>query len=283
MKRLSELVESQAILDYIKLNFKKNIKTYQEVKQNKKEYSQFLLWFNKSCKPFKLEKQIDNNYSVLLDYEFFNYDWEYGIYKKTYIGNGYDYQDVFKKYLFSNFPYLKQDIIFHSENNIFCAYCKSKEIAEFVIYNLSLLYSNKKKMCKLIKEDGCSKDYNIMFKFKIKKIFKKIKIIDYENNNLKFKIQNYSQSNYLKLLILDMEENTTFNEITVNLPNIKIKETEGFLNPIYNNDWYNIIPLLKQHGIIKQSYGFIKYNMEKYEYVNFDLEKIKEYNKAILV
>ena len=35
---------------------------------------------------------------------------------------------------------------------------------------------------------------------------------------------------------------------------------------------------MKKAGIIKESYGFIRYNMGSYEKVRFDLDKIKEYD-----
>ncbi len=44
------------------------------------------------------------------------------------------------------------------------------------------------------------------------------------------------------------------------------------------NVYPELITTLKDIGIIKKSYGFVKHNYGKYEYVKFDLEKLKEYD-----
>lgn len=36
---------------------------------------------------------------------------------------------------------------------------------------------------------------------------------------------------------------------------------------------------MKKCGIISKTYGMVKYKYETFEYVNFDLEKLKEYDK----
>ncbi len=56
---------------------------------------------------------------------------------------------------------------------------------------------------------------------------------------------------------------------------------EGFINGDINHvnsKGENLVDTLKDLGIIKESYGFIPYNMGSYEYVKFDMDKIKEYD-----
>ena len=53
----------------------------------------------------------------------------------------------------------------------------------------------------------------------------------------------------------------------------------GFINPKINNSRNNIIQVLRNIGIIKSYYGGILYNYGCYDWVRFDLEKLKEYDK----
>lgn len=56
---------------------------------------------------------------------------------------------------------------------------------------------------------------------------------------------------------------------------------EGFLNGdinCINTKGVNYTDVFRELGIIAESYGFIPYNYGTYEYVRFDLDKLKEYD-----
>lgn len=50
-----------------------------------------------------------------------------------------------------NFYDLNERLKYDSENGMFCVYCKNKEDAKKVAYELSCLYKNEKEMISLIK------------------------------------------------------------------------------------------------------------------------------------
>ncbi len=90
----------------------------------------------------------------------------------------------------------------------------------------------------------------------------------------------YDDKGRIALLLTDLNGiNTT---ITTNLPELSINDIdEGFINAdinCKNKDGKNTIEALKEVGIIKESYGCVKYNLEKYEYVKFDFNKIMEFD-----
>ncbi len=82
------------------------------------------------------------------------------------------------------------------------------------------------------------------------------------------------------MLLLDYQGYS--NDITINLPDMFVSSfDEGFINGDINHVNFkgeNLVNNLKDLGIIKESYGFVKYNLGSYEYVKFDMDKIKEYD-----
>lgn len=78
------------------------------------------------------------------------------------------------------------------------------------------------------------------------------------------------------------EKDNYFDDLTINLTNTTISDmSEGFINNDINprdNNQYNIVKNLKKVGVIKKSYGFTRYNYSEFEYVKFDLKKLKEYD-----
>lgn len=94
------------------------------------------------------------------------------------------------------------------------------------------------------------------------------------------KVCEYSNNGRLALLLYDSQGYS--DDITINLPTMPISSIdEGFINGDINNvnlKGENLVDILKDLGIIKYSYGFIPYNLGCYEYVKFDMEKIKEYD-----
>lgn len=94
------------------------------------------------------------------------------------------------------------------------------------------------------------------------------------------KICHYSNNDRLALLLYDSQGYS--DDITINLPDMPIASIdEGFINGDINNvniKGKNLVNILKDLGIIKESYGFISYNLGCYEYVKFDMNKLKEYD-----
>ncbi len=108
------------------------------------EFQKFNNWYNKSFKPFEIFA-CENGYAICLDQD--DYIKKS---KKSILGNGHDYERVFKDYINSNFNDLKSIIKYDSKNSIFCAYCETLKQAEDVCYELSKLYKDKDKMIELI-------------------------------------------------------------------------------------------------------------------------------------
>jgi len=80
---------------------------------------------------------------------------------------------------------------------------------------------------------------------------------------------------------VDLENsNEPFGDLTINLPCEPINSyCEAFIDPMINDTTFNLVPTLKELGVIKESYGMINYNFGTYEHVKFDLEKLSKYDK----
>lgn len=95
------------------------------------------------------------------------------------------------------------------------------------------------------------------------------------------RICNYDNNSRIAIMLYD-KEGCYCNDLTINLTNFFISDIdEGYINGDINttdDKGYNIVNALKKLKIIKESYGFYSYNLGKYEYVKFDLEKLKEYD-----
>jgi len=92
----------------------------------------------------------------------------------------------------------------------------------------------------------------------------------------------FSYPNKRLALLLYMEDGELFDDLTINLPYITIQNDEGFINSnieMINTDEFNITKLLTDLGIIKASYGYTQYNFGSYDYVKFDLDVLKNYDK----
>lgn len=102
--------------------------------------------------------------------------------------------------------------------------------------------------------------------------------IKINDEDYKLLVTDYANNGRLAIFLYDLNDEP-YSDITINLPELPISDnSEGYLNGDINNSHFNIIPKLKELGIIKESYGFLPYNMGTYEYVKFDLEKLKEYD-----
>lgn len=106
------------------------------------------------------------------------------------------------------------------------------------------------------------------------------KIIEFNNGKVVLEVNSYQYNNRLYIGAYDIENKEPFGDITVNLPELYINDkSKGFIDELVNSDMFDLIPKMKELGIIIESYGVKKYNYGSYEYVKFDLEKLKEYDK----
>ncbi len=106
------------------------------------------------------------------------------------------------------------------------------------------------------------------------------KIIEFNQGKAILRVSNYQYGNRLYVGAIMIEDNEPFGDITVNLLDLPISDSaEGFIDDLVNSDTFDLIPKLKELGIIKESYGKVNCNYGSYEYVKFDLEKLKEYDK----
>ena len=92
---------------------------------------------------------------------------------------------------------------------------------------------------------------------------------------------NYDDNSRLAILLYNYKNNYC-DDLTINLPKFLIANIdEGFINGdinFDNDDEFNVVNQLKKDGVIKESYGFRRYNYGSYEYVKFDLEKLRLLN-----
>lgn len=83
-------------------------------------------------------------------------------------------------------------------------------------------------------------------------------------------------------LLLYTDDGELFDDLTINLPYITIRNDEGFINSsieMINTDDFNITNLLSDLGIIETSYGYTQYNFGRYDYVKFNIDVLKNYDK----
>jgi len=70
-----------------------------------------------------------------------------------------------------------------------------------------------------------------------------------------------------------------FDVLTINLSDLEFTDiNQGFISADIDSAFPEIISTLKELGIIEKSYGYRQYNYGKYELVDFNLEKLKEYD-----
>lgn len=96
--------------------------------------------------------------------------------------------------------------------------------------------------------------------------------------DLTLKIYSYTDNNRLAILLYN-EEGELFNDLTINLSNMFISDIdEGFIDDFINSKEFDIVKILKRENVIVYSYGLMNYNYGRYEYVKFNLDKLKEYD-----
>lgn len=105
------------------------------------------------------------------------------------------------------------------------------------------------------------------------------KTIEFNNGKVLLEVNSYQCNNRLYVGAYDIENDEPFGDITVNLTEFDINDkSNGFIDDFINSDLFDLIPIMKELGIIKESYGFKKSNFGNYELVDFNLEKLREYD-----
>lgn len=103
---------------------------------------------------------------------------------------------------------------------------------------------------------------------------KERKTLKFKKNNLFIQVTQYRNNGNLAILAYTDEE--PYGDITINLPGYSIDEDEGIINAITKDS--GLEQKLIDEGIIKEVITTVNYNMGKYDFVVFDMEKLKEYD-----
>ena len=103
-----------------------------------------------------------------------------------------------------------------------------------------------------------------------------MKSIKFKGENLFLEIGEYLNTGRISILAYTKDD--FYGDITKNLPFTFLEDEQkgGFINQYTKSD--GLEQKLKEEGIIKKIVGREKYNMETYDEVIFDLEKLKEYD-----
>ena len=105
-----------------------------------------------------------------------------------------------------------------------------------------------------------------------------MKKINSKYGDLTLKIYSYTNNKRIAILLY-AEDGELFDDLTINLSDFMIQdESEGFINDFINSSEFDIVEKLKKSKVIEESFGSRNYNMGKYEYVKFNLDKLKEYD-----
>ena len=99
-----------------------------------------------------------------------------------------------------------------------------------------------------------------------------------EEKEVFLKVAQY-QSNKRMAILAYLKDGELYGDITINLDMPIVSIDEGFINANVNTSTSNLVQTLQDIRIIKEYYGTIPYNYGSYDYVKFDLEKLKEYDK----
>lgn len=100
------------------------------------------------------------------------------------------------------------------------------------------------------------------------------KTLKFKEDELFLEVTQYRSNGNLALLAYTKEE--LYGDITINLPGFSVDEDEGIINSITKDS--GLEQKLIEKGIIKEVITEVKYNMGRYDFVVFDMEKLKEYD-----
>lgn len=105
------------------------------------------------------------------------------------------------------------------------------------------------------------------------------KTIKTKYGDLTLKVDSYSNNKRLAVLLYT-QDGELFDDLTINLSDEFIVDIDGaFINDSINSSEFDVVDILKNEGIIEESYGFRNYNFGKYELVRFNSDKLEEYDK----
>lgn len=140
------------------------------------------------------------------------------------------------------------------------------------------------------KSCGCYKFYKQMMTNERKKYLKNHDIKKYEKEDGKLakmkktlmfneeelflRVTKYVDNGYLAIFAYTRDE--LYGDLTVNLSDFSFDKNKGFVNAITKD--LGLEEKLIEEGIIKRVITTVNYNMGKYDFVEFDLEKLKEYD-----
>jgi len=100
------------------------------------------------------------------------------------------------------------------------------------------------------------------------------KFLKFKNKELYLQVGQYKNNGNIAIVAYTKDD--FYGDITINLSGYSIDENEGFIKPINKDS--GLEKILIKNGIIKEVISTVNYNMGKYDMVDFNLEKLKEYD-----
>ena len=122
------------------LKSKYGITLLSDVLYNENNWKKYIKWFDKKLEPFKINKDSDSLFSIILSAE----DIDKSIFKCKFTGNGYDFENLFRSYLENKFPELSNKLRYDSEAGMFCAFSDSEKPLEKIAYCINNDLKNNK-------------------------------------------------------------------------------------------------------------------------------------------
>lgn len=106
--KLNDLPIDERIKEKEALEKKEDIIFLSDVLYKKDAYERFYNWYKNEIKPFKVTKLFDGKYALTLNQEDFAYDWLNVTHQKSSYGDGYCYEDLFRKAIMVRAPLVIQ-------------------------------------------------------------------------------------------------------------------------------------------------------------------------------
>ncbi len=100
------------------------------------------------------------------------------------------------------------------------------------------------------------------------------KVLKFKEEELFLEVSQYRNNGNLAILAYTKEE--PYGNITINLSGFSVDKGEGFIDALTKDS--GLEKKLIKEGIIKEVMTTVNYNMGKYDFVIFDMEKLKEYD-----
>ena len=100
------------------------------------------------------------------------------------------------------------------------------------------------------------------------------KVLKFKEDELFLQVSRYRNNDNLAILAYTKEE--PYGNITSNLSDSSLDKDKGFIDAL--TKYSGLEEKLIKEGIIKEVMTTVNYNMRKYDFVIFDMEKLKEYD-----